>query len=207
MASSGKDATYRAIRLDLRTLHTHTTPEDLVRELSRKGFDRNAAFPKPRFDVRFGRPGTWSGRFAFGLVFKPGRLTYDEDTTMELRLLRAKLHMATVTGTNLAYHGSITIPRDLMDEAGFLPWEAVTVANCNSGQRGETYIIEGPAGSGEVELNGAIARMAEPGDRVIVLSFASMKPSEAIGFEPRVVILDEKNHVTEKIGAVADFLN
>lgn len=188
--------------------HTPTTLEDFVRERLRKKFERGTPlFPSLSSTYDSHAPVLESGHFAFGLVFKPGRLTYDEDTTMELRLLRAKLHMATVTGTNLAYHGSITIPRDLMDEAGFLPWEAVTVANCNSGQRGETYIIEGPAGSGEIELNGAIARMAEPGDRVIVLSFASMKPSEAIGFEPRVVILDEKNRAIEKMGEVADFLN
>lgn len=121
---------------------------------------------------------------------------------MEVRLLRAKLHMAAVTGTNLAYHGSITIPRDLMDAAGFLPWEAVTVANCNSGQRGETYIIEGKAGSGEIELNGAIARMAEPGDRVIVFSIGVMSPAEAKGFEPRTVILDEQNRIVETVGEV-----
>lgn len=123
---------------------------------------------------------------------------------MDVRLLRAKLHMAAVTGTNLTYHGSITIPRDLMDEAGLLPWEAVTVANCNSGQRGETYIIEGEAGSGQIEMNGAIARMAEPGDRVIVIAFASMSMKKAKDFDPRVVILDENNEVVETIGPLDD---
>lgn len=112
--------------------------------------------------------------------------------------------MARVTGTNLTYHGSITIPRDIMDEAGFLPWEVVTVANCNTGQRGETYIIEGESGSSAIEMNGAIARMAEPGDPVIVMSFAAMSLAEADGFEPRVVILDDSNKVVETIGQRAN---
>ena len=123
-----------------------------------------------------------------------------EDQLMDVQLLRAKLHMARITGTNLTYHGSITIPRDIMDEAGFIPWEVVTVANCNTGQRGETYIIEGEVGSRNIEMNGAIARMAEPGDPVIVMSFASMSLKKAREFEPRVVILDSENNVVETVG-------
>ena len=112
---------------------------------------------------------------------------------MLLRLLKSKLHMATVTGTNLHYHGSITIPRDLMDAADLREHEAVLVANVATGARGETYVIEGQAGSRQVELNGAIARMAEPGDRVIVLAFALCEPSEADDLEARIVLLDEAN--------------
>ena len=116
---------------------------------------------------------------------------------MYLKMLKSKLHMAVVTGTNLNYHGSITIPRDLLDLADLREHEAVVVANVASGQRGETYIIEGPRGSDAVELNGAIARMAEPGDRVIVLAFADMTPEEADTHEPTIVLLDANNQPEE----------
>lgn len=118
---------------------------------------------------------------------------------MTIKMLRAKLHMAAVTGTNLHYHGSITIPRDLLKTSGLRPNEAVLIANVGTGQRGETYIIEGEAGSGRIELNGAIARFAEVGDRVIVLAFAYLTPEEADSHEPRVVILDESNRVVETL--------
>ena len=118
---------------------------------------------------------------------------------MLINMLKSKLHMASVTGTNLRYHGSITIPRDLMDAANMRANEAVLVANVSSGQRGETYIIEGPAGSRSIELNGAIARMAEPGDHVIVLTFAHMTPEEADNHEPVVVILGAGNEIVETV--------
>ena len=114
---------------------------------------------------------------------------------MLIRMLKSKLHMATVTATKLHYHGSITIPRDLMDAANMREHEAVLVANVATGGRGETYIIEGPAGSGSVELNGAIARLAEPGDRVIVLTFAQMSEDEADDHSPTVVLLEEGNQI------------
>ena len=120
---------------------------------------------------------------------------------MQIRMLKSKLHMATVTGTRLHYHGSITIPRDLMDAADIREHEAVLVANVATGGRGETYVIEGPAGSGEVELNGAIARLAEPGDRVIVLTFAHMTESEADRHEPTIVLLEEGNRIEETLGS------
>ena len=118
---------------------------------------------------------------------------------MQIKLLKSKLHMATVTGTKLHYHGSITIPRDLMDAADLREHEAVLVANVATGERGETYVIEGAAGSQQVELNGAIARMAEPGDRVIVLSFAHMTENEADSFEPTIVLLGDANTIDETL--------
>ena len=114
---------------------------------------------------------------------------------MDVRLLRAKLHMARVTATRLHYHGSITIDRDLMDAAGLLPHEAVTVANLETGQRAETYVIVGERGGRQIELNGAVARMAEVGDRLIVMAFGSMPIEEAEGFEPTVVLLAEGNEI------------
>lgn len=118
---------------------------------------------------------------------------------MNIKLLKSKLHMATVTGTRLEYHGSITIPRDLMDAAELREHEAVLIANVATGQRGETYVIEGPSGSGRIELNGAIARFAEPGDRVIVMSFAWMSTEEADKYRPTVVLLDDNNEPEETL--------
>ena len=112
---------------------------------------------------------------------------------MMIKMLKAKLHMAVVTGTRLHYHGSITLPADLMALAGMRAHEAVLIANVATGERGETYIIEGDAGSGEVELNGAIARMAEPGDRLIVMAFCHLNDDDAAAHEPTVVLLDENN--------------
>lgn len=117
---------------------------------------------------------------------------------MLLRLLKAKLHMAAVTQTELHYHGSVTIDRDIMDAVGLLPYEQVLVANCSNGMRGETYVIEGGRGSGAIQMNGALARMAQKGDRIIVLAFAFATPDEAAELRPRVAILDEHNHIIEQ---------
>lgn len=117
---------------------------------------------------------------------------------MLLRLLKSKLHMATVTQTELNYHGSVTIDRDIMDAAGLLAYEQVLIANCATGLRGETYVIEGERGSRIIQMNGALARMAQPGDRIIVLSFAFLTPEEAPRHRPQVAILDDKNRVIER---------
>ena len=118
---------------------------------------------------------------------------------MQARILKSKLHLATVNTTELHYHGSITIPEDLMEAVGMLPFEQVLVANCNTGQRGETYILVGPRGDGQIQLNGAMARLAQRGDRIIVLAFADCTPEEARKFKPQVAILNEKNEIIETI--------
>ena len=118
---------------------------------------------------------------------------------MDVRLLRAKLHMARVTDTKLHYHGSITIDPNLLDASGLLPHEAVTIANMSTGQRAETYILVGERGKRQIELNGAVARLAEVGDRLIVMAFASMPLEEAKTFEPTVVLLTEENTVEETV--------
>jgi len=82
---------------------------------------------------------------------------------------------------------------------GMLPFEQVLVANCNTGQRGETYILVGPRGDGQIQLNGAMARLAQRGDRIIVLAFADCTPEEARKFKPQVAILNEKNEIIETI--------
>src|SRR5262245_40169509 len=118
---------------------------------------------------------------------------------MLLQFLKSKLHQAAVTGTELNYHGSVTIDRDIMDAVGLLPFEQILVANCATGMRGETYVIEGLRGSRTIQLNGALARMAQPGDRVIILSFASLSPDEVAKHRPRIAVLDDQNRIIERI--------
>lgn len=116
---------------------------------------------------------------------------------MELSVLKAKIHRATVTEADLHYVGSITIDQDLMDAAGLLSYEKVLVADIDNGNRLETYIIAGPRGSGIICLNGASARLVSPGDRVIVMAFCVMSPEEAKTHRPTVVFVDEKNAISE----------
>lgn len=112
---------------------------------------------------------------------------------MELTLLKCKLHRATVTEANLNYVGSVTIDGGLLDRAGLLEYEQVQIVNINNGARFETYVIRGEAGSGLICLNGAAARQAQVGDRIIIMAYARMSPEEAAGFRPRVLFLDEAN--------------
>ena len=114
---------------------------------------------------------------------------------MQLELLKSKIHRATVTDANLNYQGSITIARDLMDAANILPYEKVGILDVNNGERFETYVIEGPAKSGMICLNGAAARLVQPGDLVIIVAYASMTPEEAKTWEPTVVHVNEKNEI------------
>lgn len=112
---------------------------------------------------------------------------------MLLTMLKSKIHRATVTGTDLNYAGSITIDEELMNLADILPHEKVQVLNLANGARFETYAIPGPAGSGVVNLNGAAARLAVPGDKVIILTYVLVPDREARAFMPRIVRVDEQN--------------
>ena len=114
---------------------------------------------------------------------------------MQLELLKSTIHRATVTDANLNYQGSITIARDLMDAANILPYEKVGVLDVNNGNRLDTYVIEGPAKSGMICLNGAAARLVQPGDLVIIVAYASMTPEEAKNWQPTVVHVNEKNEI------------
>jgi L-aspartate-alpha-decarboxylase len=105
---------------------------------------------------------------------------------MQLELLKSKIHRATVTDANLNYQGSITIARDLMDAANILPYEKVGVLDVNNGNRLDTYVIEGPAKSGMICLNGAAARLVQPGDLVIIVAYASMTPEKPRTGNPRL---------------------
>jgi len=116
---------------------------------------------------------------------------------MLFHLMRSKIHRATVTGAELHYVGSITVDRDLLGAAGILPNERVQVVNINNGERLETYVIEGPSGSGTVCLNGAAARLAQKGDLVIIIAYALCTAEEARTLVPRVVLVDGNNTVRE----------
>jgi aspartate 1-decarboxylase len=110
-------------------------------------------------------------------------------------MLKSKIHRAVLTDANLNYVGSITIDRDLLEAADILPYEKVQVVNNNNGARFETYVIEGEPGSGQVCLNGAAARLGQPGDILIILSYMQMEEEKAREHKPRVVFVDEKNRI------------
>ena len=114
---------------------------------------------------------------------------------MTITLLRAKIHRATVTDANLDYEGSIAIDKELIDAAGLARYELVHVVNINTGSRLETYVIEAPAGSGTVCLNGAAARLGAKGDKVIILAYAQFSPEEARWFKPAIIHVDKDNKV------------
>ncbi len=114
---------------------------------------------------------------------------------MFLTLLKSKLHRATVTQADLDYEGSITIDRDLIDQAGFLLNEQVDVLDITNGNRLTTYVIEGERGSGVIGINGAAAHLVKTGDLVIICAYAQMDEKEAETFEPTVLLLDEQNKV------------
>lgn len=114
---------------------------------------------------------------------------------MLLTLMRAKLHRATVTRADLHYEGSISIDRDLMDAAGFLPNEQVDVLDIDNGARFTTYVIEAERGSKTIGVNGAAARLVQTGDKVIVLSYAQMSMDEAKVHRPTVVLMGDGNFI------------
>lgn len=112
-------------------------------------------------------------------------------------MMHGKIHRATVTEANLNYVGSITIDEDLLDAAGILPGEKVQIVNNNNGARLETYTISGKRGSGVICLNGAAARCALEGDIVIIIAYAQMDEKEAKALEPKVVLVDKRNHIVK----------
>jgi aspartate 1-decarboxylase len=118
---------------------------------------------------------------------------------MQLKVLKSKLHLATVTRADLLYHGSLTLDPDLMDAVGLVPYESIMVSNISTGLRAETYVLTGRRGAGQVELNGAMARLGAVGDRIIVMAFALLEPREVEGHTPRVVVLDTANRIVERV--------
>ncbi len=116
---------------------------------------------------------------------------------MLITMFKCKIHRATVTQADLHYAGSLTLDRDLMDASGMREHEQVDVLNITNGNRFTTYVIEGPRGSGGVCLNGACARLGEPGDLVIAVSYAQMTPQEADNFQPITVHVNQDNQITK----------
>lgn len=114
-------------------------------------------------------------------------------------VLFAKIHRATVTDCNVDYMGSITIDPVLLEATGMVVNEKVLVADCDNGQRFETYIFLGERGSGEIKVNGAAARRTGVGHKVLIMSFCQLTPQEMAGFRPKVVICDEHNRIAEFI--------
>jgi len=118
---------------------------------------------------------------------------------MFLNMFKSKIHRAVVTEANLNYVGSITIDQALMEAADILPNEKVQVVDNSNGSRLETYVIPGPRDSGVICLNGAAARMVQPGDTVIIITYAMMDRDEARTFKPRAILVDEHNKVVRVI--------
>lgn len=116
---------------------------------------------------------------------------------MFLTMFKSKIHRATVTEANLNYVGSVTIDEEVLKESNILEGEKVQIVNLNNGARLETYTILGAAGSGTICLNGAAARLVQPGDQVIIIAYAMMSEEEAKSFKPRIVHVDSQNKILE----------
>lgn len=120
-------------------------------------------------------------------------------------MMKSKIHRAIVTEANLNYIGSITIDEDIMDAVDILENEKVQIVNNNNGARLETYVIKGERGSGVICLNGAAARLVQPGDTVIIIAYAMISEENAKNHEPKVVFMNEKNEIVEKSGTELAF--
>lgn len=116
---------------------------------------------------------------------------------MTITMLKAKIHRAVVVQAELNYVGSITIDSQLMEAAGIYEYEKVQVADVENGNRLETYVIAGEAGSGMICLNGAAAQLVNPGDHVIIMAYAQMEVEEARESKPQVVFVDEQNKINK----------
>ena len=114
---------------------------------------------------------------------------------MTFEMLYSKIHRATVSDANLNYVGSITIDEDLMKAANLRVGQKVDIVNINNGERFQTYIIKGKAGSKDICLNGAAARKVEIGDKIIVIAYATFSEAELENYKPTVVLVDDKNNI------------
>ena len=121
---------------------------------------------------------------------------------MKRSFLKSKIHRAVITQTELHYEGSLTIDKKIMEEADVLELEKVSVVNINNGERFETYVIPGERGSGTICLNGAAARKAIVGDKVIIMTFCDLDETEISNFEPKIILLDEDNKIKSVLNKV-----
>jgi aspartate 1-decarboxylase len=122
-------------------------------------------------------------------------------------MLKSKIHRARVTDGNIAYEGSITIDKKLMEAADILPYEQVHILNVNNGARFHTYAIEGPENGGDICLNGAAARLVAKGDIVIILTYHELEEEQCRDYHPRLVYVDEKNRITRTKGVMDEALD
>jgi aspartate 1-decarboxylase len=119
---------------------------------------------------------------------------------MLIHVLKSKIHRARVTGANVHYEGSLTIARDLMDRAGFVPYEKILCGNMANGERFETYVIPGETGSGAIVLNGATAHLGKPDDLLTIMSFTEIDVTHAKFWKPHVIVLGDHNVVVTERG-------
>jgi len=110
------------------------------------------------------------------------------------QILLSKIHRATITACDPNYNGSISIDKDLLDKSGMHEFERVEIFNLNNGERFSTYVIVGKAGSGEIGINGAAARINQPGDKVIIVNYGFLSDDELKSYKPVIVCVDDKNH-------------
>jgi aspartate 1-decarboxylase len=125
---------------------------------------------------------------------------------MQRAMLKSKIHRATVTGSDLHYVGSITIDPELLEAADIRPYEQVAVVDVDNGARFETYTIPGTPGGGEMQLNGAAARLVHTGDTIIVISYAQYDEAELASYAPKVVHVDARNRIIDVDAAVDTLL-
>lgn len=125
---------------------------------------------------------------------------------MQRTMLKSKIHRATVTGSDLHYVGSITVDSELLHAADINEFEQVTVVDIDNGARFETYAIAGVPGSGEMQINGAAARLVHTGDKIIVISYAVYDPDELENYHPRVVHVNTENQIINVDSEVATLL-
>ena len=124
---------------------------------------------------------------------------------MQIHLLKSKIHRAAVTGANVNYEGSMTIAADLMEKAGFLPYERILCGNMANGNRFETYAIPGQTGSGAIVLNGGVAHLGKVGDRLTIMTFIALDESAAKNWKPKVIVVGEKNEIVSERGIRMSF--
>lgn len=122
-------------------------------------------------------------------------------------MLKSKIHRARVTDGNIAYEGSVTIDKKLMEAADILPYEQVHILDINNGARFQTYAIEGEENNGDICLNGAAARLVAKGDIVIILTYHELDELECKDYHPRLVYVDEKNRITHTKGVMDEALD
>lgn len=144
----------------------------------------------------------WANHCDAGRFFPAGRGVSGVTAFLHMlvHLLKSKIHRATVTAASVDYEGSLTIAEDLIEQAGLFPFERILCSNMANGARWETYVIRGPRGSGAIELNGAVAHLGKPGDRITIMSFTEVDSALATGWQPRVIVLGPANRIANERG-------